>query len=215
MAPKALLPNKLAVWLLVITVAVVGGCQPGPSTTVPLIPAVYVAADGPGWQPHNAEMWYNGKPFSGWQYQLSANGDTAFVGAFWAGKAEGNHRFWHPTGKLRQIRHYQNGWQEGKQVGWYESGKRAFVYCFKNDVYEGSVVDWFADGKMARQMHYHDGQEAGLQTMWFSDGSLKANYEVRNGRNYGLTGIKNCVNTALTPQKKVFVTKAAVVPALK
>jgi hypothetical protein len=195
MAPKALLHSKLA-FLLTLAWVASGGCRSGPSTTAPAIPAVYVSADSTGWQPHNAETWYQGKPFSGWQYQLLANGDTAFVGAFWAGKAEGNHRFWHTNGTRRQIRHYQNGWQEGRQYGWYESGKRAFVYCFKNDVYEGPVTDWFTDGKLARKMQYHNGQEDGPQTMWFSDGSLKANYVVRNGRNYGLTGVKNCANTA-------------------
>jgi MORN repeat variant len=209
MEPKALLHNKFG-WLigLVIGELVLGGCQSGlPISSVHQIPTRYVAVDSPGWQPHNAETWYNSKPFSGWQFQLTPTGDTMFVGAFWSGKAEGKHRFWHLNGKLRQVRNFKNGWQEGQQYGWYESGKPAFVYHFKNDIYEGPLVEWFPDGKTARRMHYHDGQEAGLQTMWFSDGSLKANYEVRNGRNYGLTGVKNCVNTALTPEGTAFAAK--------
>jgi antitoxin component YwqK of YwqJK toxin-antitoxin module len=159
-----------------------------------MIPAVSVSADQPGWQRREGRLWLANKPFSGWQYTLSATGDTLSLGAYAAGKAEGIHRQWYPAHRLKETRRYRNGWQEGEAKGWFPSGKPAFVYQFRNDVYAGRRQEWYADGQPARDGHYHDGQEAGLQRQWFADGSLKANYVVREGRTFGFTGVKNCVN---------------------
>jgi hypothetical protein len=158
------------------------------------IPAQFVSALSLGWQRHEGQLWLNGEPFSGWQYQLWPDGDTSFVGAFYEGKAEGLHRYWYADQRQKEIRHYQNGWQEGEQRGWFESGKLAFVYHFRNDIYEGRCQEWYQSGQPAQDKHYQNGQESGSQKMWFAEGSLKANYVARNGRNYGFTGVKNCIN---------------------
>lgn len=189
MAKQGHLRNKVGLlfglWL--------AGCQAN-TTSEMAIPAVFVSADAIGWQEREGRLWLHNQPFSGWQYQCRPTGDTAFVGAYRAGKAEGMHRFWHENQQLREARHYRNGWQEGVQRGWFDTGKPAFVYQFQDDVYDGSRKEWYPDGQMARDGHYHDGQESGLQRLWYANGSLKANYVARNGRNYGFTGVKNCVN---------------------
>lgn len=187
----ARLPSKFG-WYLLLCIA---ACHPRPADRV-TIPPFFVSADAPGWQRPEGRLWLNNKPFSGWQYQLRAAGDTAFVGGYQAGKPEGTHRAWHKNHQLKEIRQYRNGWQEDKQWGWFASGKRAFQYSFRHDVYDGPVTEWFPNGKTARKMNYHNGQEDGRQQMWFADGSLQANYVVMKGRTYGLTGVKNCVTVS-------------------
>lgn len=169
------------------------GCRPAnPASSV--IPTIYVSTEQSGWQKREGRMWRNDTLFSGWQYQLSPARDTLFVGAFNQGQAEGFHRQWYANRQLREIRHYQKGWQEGEQRGWFESGRQAFFYQFRNDQYEGIRKEWYRNGQPALYGHYHDGQESGVQQQWFANGVLKVNYVARNGRNYGFTGVKNCVN---------------------
>ncbi|CAN5598553.1 hypothetical protein BH09BAC4_BH09BAC4_04780 [soil metagenome] len=191
MAKQAQLRNKVgfAIGLLLLLV----GCHHSTPAIVS-IPNVYALADQPGWQRQEGRLWLKKELFSGWQYQLWPNGDTAFVGAFREGRAEGKHRHWHANHQPKEVRQYQNGWQQGEQRGWYESGKPAFIYHFQNDVYEGSLKEWYPNGRLARNGNYHEGHENGPQKIWFAEGVLKANYVARNGRNYGFTGVKNCVN---------------------
>lgn len=191
MAKRAPLPNKLS--QTVALLLMLPACRQS-APAIGTIPHVYASADLPGWQKREGKLWRQDTLFSGWQYQLDPTGDTAFVGAFKQGKAEGTHRFWHSNHRLKEVRQYQNGWQEGEQRGWYESGKPAFQYQFQQDLYEGSRKEWYANGQPALDGHYHEGHEHGSQRMWYADGSLNVNYVARNGRNYGFTGVKNCVN---------------------
>ena len=191
MAKQAPLLSKCSIFISLLMTLY--GCHQQTDRTGS-IPVVFVATNHPGWQQREGRLWLNGKPFSGWQYQLWPKGDTAFVGAFYKGKAEGAHRQWYENHRPREIRYYLNGWQEGQQRGWFESGKRAFVYHFLNDVYEGNCQEWYANGRPAQDKNYAKGQESGPQRMWFADGNLKVNYVARNGRNYGFTGVNNCVN---------------------
>lgn len=190
MARRALFRSK---WLLAALVALNCACRHS-GDKAPSIPHRFVAADRTGWQRQNGQLWLVNTPFSGWQYALYPNGDTAFVGAFREGKAEGMHRQWYENRQLREVRRYNNGSQEGEQRGWYATGKPAFVYHFHNDVYEGTATQWFPNGQLAQVFTYHGGHEAGKQQLWYENGKLRANYVARNGRHYGLTGVKNCIN---------------------
>lgn len=190
MVPKARLHNS---WLCFICLGLFG-CQTKNHQKSVVIPSVFVAIDQPDWQQKEGKLLYKNTQFDGWQYQLHANGDTAFVGAFLHGKPEGTHTQRYENKQLKEVRHYENGWQEGTQQGWYADGKPRFLYKFKNDVYQGIVKQWYPSGRLSVHFNYEQGQEAGRQQMWYSDGNLKANYVARNGRNYGLTGVKNCEN---------------------
>lgn len=182
-----------AEWLLLGWLLTGWSCRPVQAPTA-TIPAVFVSTAAPGWHRQDGRIWLTDTLFSGWQYSLYSTGDTAFVGAFRDGKAQGIHRRWYANGQPQELRQYDNGWQEGQQHGWYESGKPAFVLHFRHDVYEGHVREWYPNGQLARDGHYHDGHENGAQRLWYATGTLQANYEARNGRHYGLTGVKNCVN---------------------
>lgn len=189
MAKQAPLRNRGALALALLLMLF--NCRP---QTSPAIPAVFVVADQPGWQHRDGRLWWHDTLFSGWQYQLWAPGDTAFVGGFSEGRAEGFHRHWYSGHRPKEIRHFQRGWQEGEQRGWFDSGKPAFVYQFGNDVYDGVRKEWYPNGQPALDGHYQHGQENGWQRQWFANGVLKVNYVARHGRNYGFTGVKNCVN---------------------
>ncbi|MEZ0607531.1 toxin-antitoxin system YwqK family antitoxin [Fibrella sp. WM1] len=181
--------SGLVAWLIALLALGLPGCGAEPS-----IPHVFVNSAAAGWQWRDGQLWLNNNRFSGWQYSLYPTGDTAFVGAYWQGKAEGVHRKRYANGQLREWRHYRHGWQEGEQRGWYANGKPEFTAQCQHDVYEGKLNEWFPNGRLARRGTYHEGHEEGPQQLWFDNGTLKANYEAREGRLYGFTGVKNCEN---------------------
>lgn len=74
------------------------------SANKPVIPNIFVSADKDGWQRREGRLWLNNEPFSGWQYQCQASGDTTFVGAYSGGKAEGKHWSWHESRRVKEIR---------------------------------------------------------------------------------------------------------------
>ena len=139
-------------------------------------------------------LFFKNKPFSGNQYALNSNGDTAKIVSFLSGKQDGWSKFWYENGRLAEQRFYKNGRKEGEHQAWWSNGKPKFLYHFKNDEHDGLQQDWFSNGKLAEVFNYKNGHEEGQQEMWFEDGVLKANYVVKDGRRYGLPGVKNCVS---------------------
>jgi antitoxin component YwqK of YwqJK toxin-antitoxin module len=137
---------------------------------------------------------YKNKPFSGNQYLLFANGDTAKIATFLAGKAHGWTKIWYNKNLLTEQRYFVNGKKEGEHKAWWPDGKCRFLYHFKNDEHDGIQQDWFPNGKLAEVFNYRNGHEEGQQQMWFDDGTLKANYVIHDGRRFGLPGVKNCVS---------------------
>lgn len=164
----------------------------------PNVPAVWVKADESGFRTRKGITYLHQKPFSGWQYALSPEGDTLLSIPYWQGKMHGWAKAWYPNGKMQTKRYYQAGKQIGKHEGWWADGKPKFIYHFEADVYEGLCQEWHENGRLMHIGHYHQGQEEGRQTFWRADGSLHANYVAKGGRNYGLTGVKNC--SPLTPK---------------
>lgn len=136
----------------------------------------------------------NNEPFSGWQFGLYQNGDTAFINPYYNGKENGIAKAWYENKQLKEIRIYLQGRKTGIHKGWWPDGKPKFEYHFANDMYEGNVKEWNEAGLLYKNFNYRNGQENGMQQQYFSNGSLQFNYEARNGRNYGWTGVKNCVN---------------------
>jgi len=138
--------------------------------------------------------YFDQQPFSGWQFSLYENGDTASITPFFHGKEWGIARQWYPGKVLKAIRSYIDGKKTGEHKSWWDNGKPKYLYHFTNDEYDGELKEWFPNGQICREMNYKNGHESGLQRIWRQDGFLYANYEVRNGRNYGLTGRMHCKN---------------------
>jgi antitoxin component YwqK of YwqJK toxin-antitoxin module len=158
------------------------------------IPDVFINADQNNFQTKQGLTFLNQQPFSGWQYALYENGDTALLVPFYNGKESGVAKQWYPNTILKERREYEMGKKTGEHKGWWENGQLKFDYHFNNDLYDGTVKEWYADGQAFRAMNYVNGYEKGMQKIWRPDGSLHANYEARNGRNYGLTGNMHCKN---------------------
>ncbi len=133
------------------------------------IPSVFILQNSPSFTIKNGMLLYNKKVFSGWQYSLYANGDTAKIISFYNGK------------------------KQGLEKAWWENNRVKFIYHFSNDVYEGNVKEWYESGQLYRDFYYHNGHEFGQQKAYKSDGRIKVNYIIKEGRKYGLTGVKNCV----------------------
>jgi antitoxin component YwqK of YwqJK toxin-antitoxin module len=137
---------------------------------------------------------YENNPFSGVQYLLFANQDTAKASTYIAGKEQGWSKIWYEDGRLAEERYYEKGKKENTHRSWWPDGKIRFEYHFKNGEHHGQQKDWFPDGKLAEVFNYVNGHEEGQQQMWFNDGSLKANYVIKEGRRYGLPGVKSCIS---------------------
>lgn len=156
------------------------------------IPAIFVHSAQHELKQSGGILYYKGQPFSGWQYELFANGDTAMIVPFYKGKEQGCARMWYENGTQREQRWYDAGEKTGEHLAWWENGNRRFVYHFKDGMYEGNQQEWNEAGALYRNANYENGKEKGLQQLWRYDGKLIANYVARNGRNFGLTGVKNC-----------------------
>lgn len=99
-----------------------------------------------------------------------------------------------PSGKIREIRHLQNGVRQGLQTAFWENGKKRFEYTATNDAYEGELKEWSENGQLFHLAHYKNGQEEGVQKMWHANGKIRSNFVIIKGRRYGLLGTKNCKN---------------------
>jgi antitoxin component YwqK of YwqJK toxin-antitoxin module len=185
------LHNK-ALCILIITVSSMLRC--GHNSNV--VPPLFINANEKKCVTRQGITSYNNKPFSGWQFALYDNGDTVWITPYINGKENGEAKGWFPNKQLMEIRVYEEGRKSGLHKGWWPNGKQKFEYHFANDMYEGSVREWYVSGKLFKSFNYKDGQENGLQQQYFPDGTLQFNYESKKGRNYGLTGVKNCVNVS-------------------
>lgn len=102
----------------------------------------------------------------------------------------------YPSGKIRELRYFENGKKVGDYKTWWENGKLQSHYVFKDDEYEGTCREWNENGILIREMNYHKGHETGSQKQWYDDGKVRSNYVIINGRRYGLLGTKNCINVS-------------------
>lgn len=98
------------------------------------------------------------------------------------------------SGKIKEIRHIQNGVRQGLQTAFWENGKKRFEYTAVNNAYEGELKEWAENGLLFHLAHYKNGQEEGVQKMWHANGKIRSNFIIIQGRRYGLLGTKNCKN---------------------
>lgn len=140
-------------------------------------------------------LYYDEKKFTGFIIHLGYNSDTLYNCQYKNGKQEGWETIRYNNGQTEELRFYKKGYKEGTHKGWYSNGQPRFEYTYKNDIYHGAVKEWAPVGVLFKHFNYKNGHEDGRQQLWYADGRLMANYDVRNGRKYGLTGVKNCINT--------------------
>jgi len=158
------------------------------------IPDVWVMESDTSFAYNQGVLYFQQRTFSGWQFTLYSNGDTAKIVPFYEGREEGFTKSWYPNHKLAEQRFYEQGKKQGRHQAWWENGQPKFVYQFSNDEHEDVQRVWASNGVLIQKFNYQKGHEEGQQQMWFEDGSLRSNYVIKNGRRFGLPGVKNCVS---------------------
>lgn len=178
--------------VIVVVFFIAAACHEGRVTYT--IPPIVLQADDKALHIVNGVLYHDTIPFSGYTFQLFANGDTARLVPYYAGREEGWMKAWHPNQHLAEERFFIHGKKEGVHKGWWENGQQKFEYLFANDEHEGEAKEWYMNGKAYRVFHYTRGHEDGLQKMWWENGDVRANYVVKNGERFGIIGQKLCKN---------------------
>lgn len=166
------------------------------------VPSIYINAGDSGFSKHQDTVYHQQKYFTGYQFGLYSNSDTAFVNSYFNGVEEGIQKKWYPDKKLAGERFYINGKKEGIHKEWWPDGKQKFIFQATNNEYNGEFNEWYASGVLAKQFHYSNGQEEGSERMWWDNGTVRANYVIRKGKKYGFIGLKTCVNPYDSISKK-------------
>ena len=166
------------------------------------VPSIYINAGDSGFSKHQDTVYYLQKYFTGYQFSLYPNGDTAFLHSYFNGVEEGIQKKWYPDKQLAGERFYINGKKEGIHKEWWPDGKQKLIFQATNNEYNGEFKEWYASGVLAKQFHYSNGQEEGSERMWWDNGKVRANYVIRNGKKYGFIGLKTCVNPYDSISKK-------------
>ncbi|MBC7524150.1 MAG: toxin-antitoxin system YwqK family antitoxin [Flavobacterium sp.] len=160
------------------------------------IPLIYKDALQYSFQMHQDTLYLNNNKFSGIQYSLYKQGDTAFIKPFLNGLEEGVIKKWYVNKQLAEERLYIDGKKEGIHKGWWENGNKKFEFAVSNDEYTNEFREWSSNGLLIKYFHYKNGQENGSQKLFYENGKVKANYVILNGKRYGLLGTKNCKNVS-------------------
>ena len=166
------------------------------------VPSIYINARDSGFSKHQDTLFYKDHYFTGYQFSLYPNGDTAFLNSYFNGVEEGMQKKWYPDKQIAGERFYINGKKEGLHKEWWPDGKQKFIFQAYNNEYNGEFNEWYASGVLAKQFHYSNGQEEGSERMWWDNGTVRANYVIRNGKKYGFIGLKTCVNPYDSISKK-------------
>ena len=164
------------------------------------VPADYLNITDKHFNNHQDTVYYGAHYFTGYRYQLYANGDTALLQSYFNGVEEGFQRKWYPDKQLAEERFYINGKKEGIHRTWWPDGKQKMFFEAYGDEYDGEFKEWYSSGLLGKFFHYANGQEEGSERLWWDNGTVRANYVIRDGKKYGLIGLKTCVN----PNDSVF-----------
>ncbi len=148
---------------------------------------------------HQDTLYFQNTKYSGYIFDLFANGDSLFVGSYFNGVEEGAFKKWYPNHRIAEYRTYHLGKKAGKHIGFWEDGKPKFEFNFIDGELQGVANEWYRNGQAYKAFHYEMGYENGSQKMWWENGIIRANYVVKQGRRFGLIGLKLC----MTPQDSI------------
>ncbi len=155
------------------------------------VPSNYMNVTDSNFSKHQDTVYYRQHFFTGFQFSLFPNGDTAFINSYFNGVEEGIQKKWYANKQLAEERFYINGKKEGMQKGWWPDSKPKFAFDTENNEYSGEFKEWYASGLLGKQFHYVNGYEEGSERLWWDNGTVRANYVIRNGRKYGFNRFKN------------------------
>lgn len=193
---------NLKIAILVISGIFLSRCQArGPENDTGLpprlsksVPANYHSRKDVRIRGSHDTVYFEGRLFTGFLFELNENSDTIFMGSYFNGVEEGRHIHRYPGGGLSEERYFINGKKDGPQRGWWPDGKPKFRFSCYNNEFEGKLEEWSDSGILIKQFNYRNGYENGPQRLWWSNGTVRANYVVKNGRKFGLIGLQLCSN---------------------
>lgn len=104
----------------------------------------------------------NGKPFTGFSFEMWNETQLKAEGKYEDGKEVGVWKFYHENGRLS----FEGEWKDKKRVGLWK--------------------EYFANGKLMYEGEYKDGKEIGLWKAYFENGQIESEGEYREGEKVGL-----------------------------
>ena len=96
-------------------------------------------------------------------------------------RADGEHRGWYQSGKLKQIRNYKNGIRDGWQCEWYENGNKLLEKTLIRGLRHGKVVRWHENGQCNWIKTFNRGSRIYCE-FWYQNGhkNKEENYKMFN-----------------------------------
>jgi antitoxin component YwqK of YwqJK toxin-antitoxin module len=164
-----------------------------------ILPNQFLNSKDPLFSFHQDTLYYQNTRYSGYIFDHYENGDSALVGSYLNGIAEGVFKKWYRNNQLAEYRTYHAGKKVGKHVGFWKDGQPKFEFNFMDGELQGIANEWYQNGQPYKAFHYKMGYENGSQKMWWENGIIRANYVVKQSRRYGLIGLKLC----MTPQDSI------------
>lgn len=139
----------------------------------------------------NEQVFYRGRPFSGFLVERNLRNDLLSLVQYREGKKDGVAWRYHHDGKLVAESHSIRGKKHGQQRTWYIDGRLKSVSYFKMGLSHGTYTEWHPSGRLYRVMKTEDGIEVTNQR-YFESGATYSNFVRRNGRTYGMEGEPLC-----------------------
>ncbi|ATD61310.1 hypothetical protein CNX70_14955 [Janthinobacterium svalbardensis] len=98
------------------------------------------------------------------------------------GLPEGEHQFYHATGKLREATVYRDGKQvDGAVQTFDKNGKLSTSYTLRDESIEDELLTYFPNGKVSSRSETKRGKSNGLTTNYYPNGAVRSTMtEVNN-----------------------------------
>lgn len=138
------------------------------------------------------------EPQDGMFLQYYASGYVAISGQYKNGRMDGEWKYFHGNGELKNLftckdgimhgdyievneggveiinGHYENGLKTGKWTWKYDSGEIKETGSYKDDLLDGEFICYYKNGNIREKGKYSKGELHGAYETYFNDGSLRA-----------------------------------------
>ena len=140
------------------------------------------------------KVWrYNGRLFSGYITQESADNQVIYKLPVIDGFANGLAVGFYENGHKMLEQSFVDNRLEGLYKQWWRNGQFKYLFFYKEDKYEGTQKVFFENGKLREESIFSNGKPEGLQRVWNENGELISNYTIRNNKLYGIINVKSCI----------------------
>lgn len=181
---------------LLILVFLFAGCRQSGKHRMSVPPELLVSQNNRNLYRYDNLWMYNGKIFSGYITQASADNKVIYKLPVIDGLANGLTVGFYENGHKMLEQFFVDDRLEGLYKHWWRNGQYKYIFFFKDDKYEGTQKVFFEDGKLREESNFSNGKPEGLQRVWNENGQLISNYTIRNNKLYGIIKVKSCIPVA-------------------